>query len=930
MCKPIKGTLPKTYEPSKIEKDTYQFWEDNGFFKAEDTSEKPPYCIVLPPPNITGALHMGHALTATVQDMLIRLRRMQGYNTLWLPGTDHAGIATQMVVERGLKKEGTDRHKLGRKEFIKRVWQWKEQYGDRITQQHKRLGASLDWSRERFTMDEGLSKAVREAFVRLHEDGKIVRDNRLINWCSSCLTALSEVEVDRDDPEKSEMWSFAYELADGSGEIVVATTRPETMLGDTAVVVHPDDERYKSFIGKEVRHPFQDRTFPIVADEILADPKLGTGAVKITPAHDPNDFECGKRHKLDFIDILNNDGTLNENGAPFAGLDRFEARNRVKEALTEKGFFRGRTDHEYAPGRCQRCRTVVEPKLSLQWFVDTAKMCRTAIGAVNDGRTRFIPKHQEHRYFGWLEAELPWCISRQLWWGHRIPAWYCDCGHITVSRTDPKSCEKCGSIDIRQDEDVLDTWFSSALWPFSTLGWPDETEALKTFYPTAVLETGYDIITFWVSRMMMAGLNFMDEIPFKEVLLHPMVRDQDGNKMSKSRGNVIDPIDVIEGISLSDMVTKTQSLTLPPKEIDSAIKYQKEHFPNGFKECGTDALRFTLAAYTGQDQDIRFSVERVESSRKFCNKIWQAVLGFAMPHLADMTLTNDALEPSTLADRWILARLSQVTDDVTENLENFKVGEATQILYQFFWNDLCSWYIELQKPVLTGDDKTAREAGQRVLLHAIDTSLRLLHPLMPFVTEVLWQELPKRADAPKSIMLAAFPTAADGRPDENAIKDAGRLMNIITAIRTIRSEYDVAPSTKINLEVRTADQTLATLLTDSVHLLKALARVTTLTLPTTDTERPPACATAVIEDAELLIPLKDIIDLGAEKIRLSKEKAKAEKDIQFAQKKLSNKKFISRAPAAVIEKERQRIDEAHAKLVKVEEALSRLTEVENA
>jgi len=930
MAKPLTGELPKTYEPAVIEQSIYRFWEDGGFFAAADESDQPAYCIVLPPPNITGALHMGHALTATVQDMLIRWRRMQGKNSLWLPGTDHAGIATQMVVERQLRGEGTNRHEVGREKFLERVWKWREQYGSRITVQHKRLGASLDWPRERFTMDEGLSRAVREAFVRLHERGKITRDNRLINWCVSCRTALSDVEVDRDKPEPGEMWSFAYPFVDG-GEIVVATTRPETMLGDSAVVVHPDDERYKQLVGKPIKHPFQDRTFKVVADAVLADPELGTGAVKVTPAHDPNDFECGKRNDLEFIDIFDSNGVVNENGAPFAGLDLFEAREQVKAQLTAMGLDRGREDHEYAPCRCLRCRTVVEPKLSLQWFVDTTEMAESAMQAVRDGRTEFVPKHQEHRYFDWLEKTIPWCISRQLWWGHRIPAWYCDdCNEITVARDDPSACAACGSSSIRQDEDVLDTWFSSALWPFSTLGWPDDTAALSTFYPTAVLETGYDIITFWVSRMMMMGLALMDDVPFDKVLLHPMIRDQDGNKMSKSRGNVIDPLDVIEGIALDDLVNKTHGYALPQQEIDNAVTYQSEHFPRGFPECGTDALRFTLAAYTGQDQDIRFSVDRVEGYRKFCNKIWQAVLGFAMPHLEELAPVDGVPEPATLADRWILARLAQVAEEVDTGLEEFRVGEVTQLLYHFFWDELCSWYIELQKPVLTGDDESRREAGRQVLRHVLDASLRLLHTLMPFVTEALWQELPKTASAPASIMHAGFPTPNEGRVDDDARKKADQLMKVIAAVRTIRAEYNVVPSKSISLLALTDDAELNALLIESEPLLAALARVEELTIGATESTRPRGTATAVVGETELLVPLKDIIDLDAERQRLGKEKAKSEKDIAFAEKKLGNDKFVSRAPAEVVAKERERMDEARARLVKIDEALARLDEVEEA
>ncbi|HUT78675.1 MAG TPA: valine--tRNA ligase, partial [Polyangia bacterium] len=900
-----------------------------GCFEADDASSAPPYCVVLPPPNITGALHMGHALTATIQDLLIRWRRMQGMNALWLPGTDHAGIATQMVVERQLSGEGTDRHALGREKFLERVWQWREQYGRRITEQHQRLGASLDWRRERFTMDEGLSRAVREAFVRLYEQGRVVRDKRLINWCVSCRTALSEVEVDRDRPEPGELWSFAYPLADGDGEIVVATTRPETMLGDTAVVVHPDDERYRHLVGRLIRHPFQDRTLPVVADAILADPELGTGAVKVTPAHDPNDFECGRRHELPRIDILDDDGRINENGAPFTGLDRFEARRQVRARLTALGLFRGRADHEYAPGRCQRCRSVVEPKLSLQWFVDTSEMARLAIEAARDGRTKFVPEHQAHRYFQWLEAGIPWCVSRQLWWGHRIPAWYCaDCGGTTVGRRDPSACGSCGSAIIAQDEDVLDTWFSSALWPFSTLGWPDDTPALRVFYPTAVLETGYDIVTFWVSRMMMMGLTLMGDVPFGKVLLHPMIRDQDGNKMSKSRGNVIDPLDVIEGIALDDLLAKTRGYALPKAEIDSAVAYQSEHFPKGFPACGTDALRFTLAAYAGQDQDIRFSVERVEGYRKFCNKIWQAVVGFALPHLEGLAVDWAVPEPATLADRWILARLSEVAAEVNRGLEEFRVGEVTHQLYHFFWDELCSWYIELQKPVFSGDDPATREAGRRVLAHVLDASLRLLHPLMPFVTEALWQELPKPAGSPESIMRAAFPTAASGRPDPDALRQAARLMQVIGTVRTLRSDYNVGPGVAIGLHVATDDADLAALLPRSAALLEALARVGSVEVSGAGTPRPTGCATAVIDGAELLVPLRGVIDVAAERARLGKERERAAKDIDFAARKLGNEGFVARAPAEVVAKEHERLEEARLRLAAVDEAVARLTELE--
>ncbi|MCU0661529.1 MAG: valine--tRNA ligase [Myxococcota bacterium] len=922
--------LPKSYEPKAIEEAVYRFWEQARLFAAKDESDRPSYCIVLPPPNITGALHMGHALTATVQDMLVRWRRMHGDNALWLPGTDHAGIATQMVVERALRAEGKTRHDLGREKFLEKVWEWKDKYGSRITEQHKRLGASLDWERERFTMDEGSSRAVREAFVRLYEQGKIGRDNRLINWCVSCRTALSDVEVDRDKPEMSELWSFAYEI-DGGGEIVVATTRPETMLGDTAVVVHPDDERYKHLIGKKVRHPFQDRLIPIVADELLADPTLGTGAVKVTPAHDPNDFECGKRHGLDFIDMLTDDGIVNDKGAPFAGLDRFEARARVKDAITQKGLFRGRKDHEYAPGRCQRCRSVVEPKLSLQWFVDTTEMAQRALDAARCGRTQFVPPQQSHRYFDWLEKKLPWCISRQLWWGHRIPAWYCDqCGATLVSREHLATCTSCGSPKLRQDEDVLDTWFSSALWPFSTLGWPDDTAALRTFYPTSVLETGPDIVTFWVSRMMMMGLALMNEVPFDKVLLHPIVRDQDGNKMSKSRGNVIDPMDVIEGIGIDALIEKTKGYTLPQKDIDDAIAYQKEHFPQGFPECGTDALRFTLAAYTGQDQDIRFSVERVEGYRKFGNKIWQATLGFALPHVQDLSVPPGVPQPVTLADKWLLSRLGEVAREVNLGFAEFRVGEATQVLYKFFWDELCSWYIELIKPVLSGEDEGEKQAARQVLRYGLDVSLRLLHPLMPFLTEVLWQKLPQAPGAPPSIMIAPYPTEADGRYDAASTSDALRMMEVITAVRTMRAEYDLPPSAKVHVCLHTDEAQLRDVVEANARLVHRLCRLESLDIVATSQARPKGSATAVVKGGEICLPLKGLVDIVAERARLEKELGKLGKYIDSAQKKLSNPGFLSKAPPSVVESEQSKVASAKDQSAKIEEALVRLKDLEDA
>ncbi|MDI7269004.1 MAG: valine--tRNA ligase, partial [Myxococcota bacterium] len=691
------------YDPSSFEERIHRFWLDNDVFAAADRSDRPAFCIVIPPPNITGSLHMGHALTATIQDTIVRYHRMQGFNALWLPGTDHAGIATQMVVEKALAAEGLTRHDLGRERFVERVWEWKRLYGGRISEQHRALGASVDWRRERFTLDEGLTRAVREAFIRLYEDGLAYRAERLIHWCPRCRTALSDLEVVHAET-KGELWSFAYPLADGAGEIVVATTRPETMLGDTAVAVHPDDERHRGSIGCAVRHPILGRELPVIGDAILVDPKFGTGAVKVTPAHDPNDFETGGRHGLESIGMLDEDARVTAAGGPFAGMDRFEAREAVKARLTEMGLFRGAREHVHSVGRCQRCETVVEPMLSRQWFVRTKPLAEPAIAAVRDGRTTIIPESWAKTYFHWLEGIRDWCVSRQLWWGHRIPAWYCGCGRTVVARQDPASCPDCGSVDLRRDEDVLDTWFSSALWPFSTLGWPDDTPALRTFYPTSVMETGYDILFFWVARMMMMGLRLAGDVPFRKVVLHGMVLDAKGRKQSKTRGNAIDPLDVTA-------------------------------------RHGTDALRFTLASYTAQGQSIKLDEKRIQGYRFFCNKIWNAAR-FAEGALGEEPVGPVQARVEDLGNRWILARLDETVEAVRGALDGFRLDEACAALYAFTWHELCDWYIEWSKPTLYGrepEGAAAREETRSVLNHALDTTLRLLHPVIPFVTEEMWQ-----------------------------------------------------------------------------------------------------------------------------------------------------------------------------------------------
>jgi valyl-tRNA synthetase len=883
--------LPKAYDPKEVEPRWYEVWEKAGYFRADPTRGGEPYSIVLPPPNVTGSLHIGHALTATIEDILIRWRRMQGKNVLWLPGTDHAGIATQTVVERELQREGKTRHDLGREAFLSRVWAWKEQHGSRITVQHKALGASLDWSRERFTLDEGSSRAVREVFVRLYEEGLCYRAHRLINLCPRCHTALSDLEVEHEENARGEMFSFAYPLADGSGEIVVATTRPETMLGDTAVAVHPGDERYRGLVGKMLRHPILERQIPIVADDILVDPSFGTGAVKVTPAHDFNDFECGLRHGLPMVNILTIDGKVNSSGGPFAGMDRFDARRAVKEELARQGLARGEKAHALALGRCQRCDAIVEPYLSKQWFVRAAVLAKPAIEAVERGETRFVPESWTKTYFHWMNNIKDWCVSRQLWWGHQIPAWYCGrCDAVTVSRQDPDACQGCGSREIRRDEDVLDTWFSSALWPFSTLGWPEDTADLRFFYPNAVMETGYDILFFWVARMMMMGIHFLGRPPFRTVFLHAMVRDEKGEKMSKTRGNVIDPLDVTE-------------------------KY------------GADALRFTLGILAAQGRDIKLSLERVEGYRHFLNKLWNASR-FVLMNLGGFEpREREDWRGLGLAERWILSRLRAVTETVNTALEEYRFSEAASALYGFVWHELCDWYIELAKPALQSDDAGTRRAVQLTLVHCLEVSLRLLHPYIPFLTEEIWQKLP-RAGGPPSIVVAAFPEGPSlpVGADADAERDLGFLMEVITALRTIRVETGIPPGKEVAATILTHDDASLALLERHRDWVVRLARTNPLSLAR-DGERPRGSAAAVVRGAEVLVPLLGVIDLDAEHRRLEKEIGKLQKEREGCERRLVNPSFVERAPAEVVARERDRVAEISEKLQKLEANLRRLREI---
>ncbi|ACL64913.1 valyl-tRNA synthetase [Anaeromyxobacter dehalogenans 2CP-1] len=883
--------LAKGYEHREVEARWYPFWQERGYFHGDEHDRtRPPFSIVLPPPNVTGSLHLGHALTATLQDVLIRWKRMSGFNTLWLPGTDHAGIATQMIVEKELKKtEKKSRHDLGREAFLERVWAWKEQYGSRIGEQHKALGASLDWQRERFTMDEGLSRAVREVFVRLHEEGLIYREKKLINWCPDCRTALSDLEVEHEEAHQGELWSFAYPLADGSGEIVVATTRPETMLGDTAVAVHPLDPRYMALHGKKVRHPITGRTFPIVADSILVDPKFGTGAVKVTPAHDFNDFEVGKRHGLEMITVIGPDGRMTAEAGALAGLDRFEARKEVKRLLAEQGLDRGAKPHVLPLGRCQRSATILEPLLSDQWYVRIEPLARPAIEAVEQGRTRFIPEQWTNTYMAWMRNIHDWCISRQLWWGHQIPAWYCPDGHVTVARQTPEACSTCGKGELRQDEDVLDTWFSSGLWPFSTMGWPEQTETLRTFYPTSVMETGHDIIFFWVARMMMMGLHFMGEVPFRTVYLHPMVRDEKGQKMSKTKGNVIDPLVITD-------------------------------------QYGADALRFTLAALTAQGRDIKLAKERIEGYRAFANKLWNASR-FALMNLSGYQERGEdpARLARTPADRWILARLQRAVNETVEALDAFRFNDAANAVYAFVWHELCDWYIELAKEALASEDPEARRSVQAVLVHCLQTSYRLLHPFMPFITEELWHVLRAQvgaSDWADSVLAAKYPRKGEA---DGAAESAFRpVLGIIDAVRNIRGEMGIPWKVKLGaqapVEIAVADPALRDLLqAGELARVHRVAGVEGSRLVVAAATAPaPQSAVGVGPGFEVRVPLAGVIDLAAETARVDKEIGKVDQDLAVLERKLQNPSFVQNAPAAVVEKDRARAEELREKRGKLE------------
>ncbi|NRA53876.1 MAG: valine--tRNA ligase [Gammaproteobacteria bacterium] len=912
--------MEKTYNPSAIEQALYQKWEQSGHFKPSGDKSKDSYCILLPPPNVTGSLHMGHAFQHTIMDALTRYHRMDGDNTLWQPGTDHAGIATQMVVERQLIAQGQTRHDLGREAFVKKIWDWKEKSGGTITNQMRRIGTSPDWSREAFTMDEDLSKAVQEVFISLHDEGLIYRGKRLVNWDPVLHTAVSDLEVINTE-ENGFMWHIRYPLADGSGDLVVATTRPETMLGDSAVAVNPADERFAHLIGKEIKLPLTDRLIPIIGDD-YADPELGTGCVKITPAHDFNDYEVGQRHNLPLINILTKNAELNEEcPAPYCGLDRFDARKQIVSDLEEQGFLVEIKPHKLMVPRGDRSNSIIEPLLTDQWYVKTKPLAEPAIEAVRSGEIKFVPSNWDKTYYNWMENIQDWCISRQLWWGHRIPAWYDEQDNFYVGQdeADVRQKHNLGSeIKLRQDEDVLDTWFSSALWPFATMGWPEKTEELETFVPSAVLVTGFDIIFFWVARMIMMTKKFTGKVPFKEIYITGLICDEQGNKMSKSKGNVLDPIDLLDGISLEDLVTKRTGGMMQPQMAAKIEKSTRDQFPEGIDSYGTDAMRFTFAALASANREISFDLSRVEGYRNFCNKLWNGSR-YVLMHTEDQDfLTGDDHELS-LADRWILAKQQELITVYRGHLDTYRFDLAAQAIYEFTWNQFCGWYLELTKPILFKGTEAQKRGTRKTLVEVLETTLRLLHPLMPFITEEIWQRVaPLAGIEGDTIMIQPFPKANAALEDTNALNDLEWMKEFIVGIRNIRGEMDIAPSKPLNVLLKGVNSEDKRRLDDNQAFLMALAKLETLT-ELNDGEEAPASATAIVGSMEILIPMAGLIDTAAELTRIAKALEKVEKDLARTSGKLSNERFVSKAPADVIEKER-------AKMVEMEQTVAKLKE----
>ena len=928
--------MEKTYAPHSIEQRWYQTWEEKGYFAAKQEGES--YCIMIPPPNVTGSLHMGHAFQDTIMDALTRYHRMKGYSTLWQPGTDHAGIATQMVVERLCNAEGKTRHDLGREKFLKKVWQWKEESGGTITRQLRRMGSSLDWDRERFTMDEGMSDAVQAVFIKLYEEGLIYRGKRLVNWDPVLHTAVSDLEV-LSEEENGSMWHLRYPLSNGQGHLVVATTRPETMLGDAAVAIHPNDDRYKHLLGEFVELPLTGRRIPIIADEYV-DPEFGTGCVKITPAHDFNDYDVWTRHRHvsmiqdlphgGLINIFTVDAAIRDNvedeinliPQKYCGLDRFEARKQIIADLEVEDLLEKIADHKLMVPRGDRTNSIIEPLLTDQWYVKVGPLAEPAIAAVENGDIKFVPDNWKNTYFDWMRNIQDWCISRQIWWGHRIPAWYDNLGNIYVGNSEQAIREKHNlSTDyvLKQDEDVLDTWFSSALWPFSTLGWPENTEALAKHYPTSVLVTGFDIIFFWVARMIMMGLKFQGEVPFKEVYIHGLVRDAEGQKMSKSKGNVLDPIDIIDGIELDSLIAKRTAGMMQPHLAKKIEQDTRKHFPDGIQSYGTDALRFTFASLASTGRDIRFDLARTEGYRNFCNKVWNAARFVLMNTEEQDNGLSDAPCTYTQVDRWIISRLNQVTAITSNAIDNYRFDLAAQAIYEFTWNEYCDWYLELAKISLQSDDVTLQRATRKTLLTVLESILRLAHPIMPFITEEIWQRVaPLAGIQAESIMLQPYPVADNSHIDNSAIAEINWVMNFILGVRRIRGEMNIAPSKPLPVLLQNGSIIDQSYLSNSSVYLQRLGRLESITWLSND-DTTPESAIALVGELKILIPIAGLIDKDAELIRLDKEIQKIKNDLPRIQGKLSNPTFINKAPAEVIDKENAKLTDLLSNLHNLEQ-----------
>ena len=918
--------MDKTYQPNDIEQKWYQFWKNNNYFAPSVTGNN-SYCIMIPPPNVTGTLHMGHAFNNTLMDCLTRYHRMCGYNTLWQPGTDHAGIATQMVVERQLNAENITRHDLGREKFVEKVWQWKEVSGNTIYSQLERMGSSLDWSRERFTMDEGLSEAVKQVFIRLYDEGLIYRGKRLVNWDPTLHTAVSDLEVVSEE-ENGHMWHMRYPYADGNGHVTVVTTRPETMLGDSAVAVHPKDKRYKDIVGKNLSLPLTDREIPVIADEYV-DPEFGSGCVKITPAHDFNDYEMGLRHDLEQINIFTIDAKINENApTPYQGMDRYAARKKIVADLEAQNLLAEVKDHKLMVPRGDRSGVIVEPYLTDQWYVKIQPLADPAIKAVEDGEIQFVPENWSKTYFEWMRNIQDWCISRQLWWGHRIPAWYDTHGNIYVADNEQAARKKYkleDNIELQQDEDVLDTWFSSALWPFSTLGWPEQTPELKSFYPTSVLITGFDIIFFWVARMIMMGLKFMHDVPFKKVYIHGLVRDADGQKMSKSKGNVLDPIDIIDGIDLEDLVNKRTTGLMQPEMAPKIEQATRKQYPEGIKAYGTDALRFSFAAQASTGRDIKFDLNRIEGYRNFCNKLWNATR-FVLMNTEGKEITSEIdKQKLTLADRWILSKQQEVIDLIHKHLKNYRFDLAAHALYEFSWHEFCDWYVELCKPTLFKDDidENIKRNSRRVLLEVLENLLRLLHPIIPFLSEEIWQPIAKELNlSGKSISTQNFPLSNNDFVDVQSLQDLEWCKEFINGIRKIRAEMDIEPGKPLSILLQnwsSQDQLNFKNCQQYVHSLAKVKNIEWL-----ENEDAPESATALVGEMKILIPLAGLIDKDAEIARLEKDIKKDESNLEKTLMKLNNPNFVDKAPEDVVEDTRNNREELQIKIRQLKEQLEKI------